>query len=133
MNERISALLVRLGADPALRARFVEDAGSVMAEAGLSPIERAELVRHVDAEGRPHAESIVPSEEPVEEAEGRIFAPEGRIHAPESAGDAPLDAPEGRIHAAESGEDEPLGAPEGRIFAPGDEPAGDPFSDEGQE
>jgi hypothetical protein len=34
-----------------------------MDEAGLEPAERAEVVRHVDVDGRPHAASIVPTEE----------------------------------------------------------------------
>ena len=64
MNERIRALLVRLAEDPALRARFVENGRAVMDEAGLEPLDRAELVRHVD--GNPHAASIVPDEEEVD-------------------------------------------------------------------
>jgi hypothetical protein len=129
MNERISALLVRLGADPELRARFVEDGRAVMTEAGLTPLERAELLRYVDAEGRIHAASISPDDAPLATGEGRIFveeedAPEGRIHATE--GDESMDEPvqfsaEGRIHAPVHTPDEPdapLDAPEGRIFTP---------------
>ncbi|HXF60371.1 MAG TPA: hypothetical protein VNK95_02065 [Caldilineaceae bacterium] len=104
MNERIAALLARLGADPALRARFKEDAGAVMAEAGLTPLERAELGRHVDAEGMPHRESITPSDAPV---------------------DAPLDAPEGRIFSTDAEGRIFSTDAEGRIFAAGDEPASD--------
>lgn len=63
MNQRIQALLVRLSQDEELRARFVTDGRAVMDEAGLEPIERAEVVRHVDVDGRPHAASIVPTEE----------------------------------------------------------------------
>lgn len=63
MNQRIQALLLRLAQDEALRARFVDDGRGVMDEAGLEPAERAELVRHVDVHGQPHAHSIVPTEE----------------------------------------------------------------------
>ena len=63
MNQRIQSLLVRLSQDEQLRARFVANGRSVMDEAGLEPMERAELVRHVDVDGRPHASSIVPTEE----------------------------------------------------------------------
>jgi hypothetical protein len=63
MNQRIQALLLRLEQDEALRARFVENGRAVMDEAGLEPAERAEVVRHVDVDGRPHAASIVPTEE----------------------------------------------------------------------
>jgi hypothetical protein len=125
MNERISALLVRLGADPELRARFVEDGRAVMTEAGLTPLERAELLRYVDAEGRIHAASISPDDAPLTTGEGRIFveeeqAPEGRIHAAES--DESIDETvqyraEGRIHTPDE-PDAPLDAPEGRIFTP---------------
>jgi hypothetical protein len=134
MNERVSALLVRLGADPALRARFVEDGRAVMNEAGLTPLERAELLRYVDAEGRIHAASISPDDVPLETGEGRIFveeeqAPEGRIHATEAdeigadeiETDETIDettqySAEGRIHTPDEPE-APLDAPEGRIFA----------------
>jgi len=74
MNQQIQALLVRLSEDETLRARFVADGRAVMDEAGLEPIDRAELVRHVDVDGRPHAESIVPTEEmasvPIEPTTG---------------------------------------------------------------
>lgn len=63
MNQRIQALLQRLAKDANLRARFVENGRAVMDEAGLEPIERAEVVRHVDVDGQPHAASIVPTEE----------------------------------------------------------------------
>jgi hypothetical protein len=63
MNQRIQALLLRLAEDEELRARFVENGRAVMDEAGLEPGERAEVVRHVDVNGRPHPESIVPTEE----------------------------------------------------------------------
>lgn len=63
MNQRIQTLLVRLSQDDQLRARFVADGRAVMDEAGLEPLERAEVVRHVDVDGRPHASSIVPTEE----------------------------------------------------------------------
>jgi hypothetical protein len=66
MNERIRTLLVRLAEDATLRARFVENGREVMDEAGLEPLDRAELVRHVDVDGHPHAASIVPSEEQVD-------------------------------------------------------------------
>ena len=66
MKERIRALMVRLAEDPALRARFVENGRAVMDEAGLEPLDRAELVRHVDVDGNPHAASIVPDEEEVD-------------------------------------------------------------------
>ena len=66
MNERIRALLLRLAEDAALRARFVEDGRTVMEEAGLTPLERGELGRHVDAKGHPHPHSIVPSDEVVD-------------------------------------------------------------------
>ena len=104
MNERIAALLARLGSDPALRARFKEDAGAVMAEAGLTPLERAELGRYVDAEGMPHSESISPSDEPI---------------------DAPLDTSEGRSISAEDEGRIFVADEQGRIFAAGEEPAGD--------
>jgi hypothetical protein len=70
MNERVAALLWQLAEDPALRARFVEDGRSVMAEAGLTVDERAELARHVDADGTVHTGSIIPSDEPLPTAEG---------------------------------------------------------------
>ncbi len=63
MNQRIQTLLVRLSQDDQLRARFVADGRAVMDEAGLEPLERAEVVRHVDVDGRPHTSSIVPTEE----------------------------------------------------------------------
>ncbi len=63
MNQRIQALLLRLAEDNQLRARFVENGRAVMDEAGLEPAERAEVIRHVDVDGRPHAASIVPTEE----------------------------------------------------------------------
>ena len=63
MNQRIQALLLRLAEDAELRARFVENGRAVMDEAGLEPAERAEVVRHVDVDGQPHAASIVPTEE----------------------------------------------------------------------
>jgi hypothetical protein len=63
MNQRIQSLLQRLATDEELRARFVENGRAVMDEAGLEPTERAEVVRHVDVDGRPHAASIVPTEE----------------------------------------------------------------------
>ena len=63
MNQRIQALLQQLAKDANLRARFVENGRAVMDEAGLEPIERAEVVRHVDVDGQPHAASIVPTEE----------------------------------------------------------------------
>jgi hypothetical protein len=63
MNARIQSLLVRLAEDETLRARFVADGRAVMDEAGLEPAERAEVIRHVDVDGRPHAASIVPTEE----------------------------------------------------------------------
>jgi hypothetical protein len=76
MNQRIQALLLRLSEDEALRARFVENGRAVMDEAGLEPAERAEVVRHVDVDGRPHAASIVPTEEmasvPNEERPGPV-------------------------------------------------------------
>lgn len=63
MNQRIQALLLRLAEDDELRTRFVENGRLVMDEAGLEPAERAEVIRHVDVDGRPHAASIVPTEE----------------------------------------------------------------------
>ncbi len=63
MNQRIQALLVRLAEDSELRAHFVANGRAVMDEAGLEPAERAEVVRHVDVDGYPHAASIVPTEE----------------------------------------------------------------------
>ena len=66
MNERIHTLLVRLAEDADLRARFVENGRAVMDEAGLEPMDRAEVVRHVDENGYPHAASIVPTEEQVD-------------------------------------------------------------------
>jgi hypothetical protein len=63
MNQRIQALLLRLAEEDELRARFIANGRAVMDEAGLEPIERAEVVRHVDVNGRPHASSIVPTEE----------------------------------------------------------------------
>jgi hypothetical protein len=83
MNERISALLVRLGADPALRARFEQAAADVMAEAGLTAEEQTELLRQMKegtSRGRIFAASAV---EPSSESR------EGRIHAPEASDDAP--------------------------------------------
>lgn len=110
MNERISAFLVRLGADPALRGRFEQAAAEVMGEAGLSADEQAEVLRQL-REGTPR---------------GRIFAASIDESSP-VAPDAPaaLDAPEGRIFAP--GEDV-----QGRIHAPEAEPAdwsGQPGSD----
>jgi hypothetical protein len=63
MNPRIQALLVRLAEDDELRVRFVSNGREVMDEAGLEPVDRAELVRHVDVDGYPHSASIVPTEE----------------------------------------------------------------------
>ena len=63
MNQRIQALLIRLSEDETLRQRFVQDGRAVMNEAGLEPTDRAEVVRHVDVNGYPHAASIVPTEE----------------------------------------------------------------------
>jgi hypothetical protein len=59
MNQRIQSLLLRLAEDEELRARFVKNGRAVMDEAGLEPTERAD----VDVDGRPHPESIVPTEE----------------------------------------------------------------------
>lgn len=66
MNENIRSLLVRLAEDDALRARFVDNGRAVMNEAGLAPVDRGELVRHVDVNGYPHSASIVPTEEHVD-------------------------------------------------------------------
>lgn len=77
MNQRIQALLLRLEQDEALRARFVENGRAVMDEAGLEPAERAEVVRHVDVDGRPHAASIVPTEELAEVREQPKRGPVG--------------------------------------------------------
>jgi hypothetical protein len=77
MNERIQALLRRLAEDATLRARFVEDGRAVMDEAGLPPAERAEVVRHVDVNGHPHPESIVPTEEEADVPEESGNTPVG--------------------------------------------------------
>ena len=47
MNQRIQALLVRLSQDAELRARFVENGRAVMDEAGLEPMERAEVLKRL--------------------------------------------------------------------------------------
>lgn len=77
MNARIQALLVRLSQDAELRARFVANGRAVMDEAGLEPTERAEVIRHVDVDGHPHASSIVPTEEPAQVPEEPRSAPVG--------------------------------------------------------
>ncbi len=122
MNERISALLVRLGQDPALRARFEHEAEAVMVEAGLDAEERAELLRQMrggTARGRIFAASATEGSssqlEGTEQSEGRIHAPEGRIFSPEgrifAAEEGRIHAPEGRIFAAESATDSPDDVP----------------------
>jgi hypothetical protein len=75
MNQRIQALLLRLAEDEELRARFVENGRAVMDDAGLEPAERAEVIRHVDVDGRPHAASIVPNEEMAQIAEKPSLSP----------------------------------------------------------
>lgn len=75
MNPRIQALLVRLSQDDALRQRFVQDGRAVMNEAGLAPTDRAEVVRHVDVNGYPHAASIVPTEESATVPGERVESP----------------------------------------------------------
>jgi hypothetical protein len=48
-----------------------------MDEAGLEPAERAEVIRHVDVNGHPHASSIVPTEEQAQVPEESRSAPVG--------------------------------------------------------
>lgn len=107
MNEQISAFLVRLGADPALRRRFEQAAAEVMAEAGLSAAEQTEVLRRMGGET----------------PRGRIFA--ASIDEPDPSEpdpDEPVSdvALEGRIHAAAEDEPSPMVTPQG---APGDTPA----------
>lgn len=96
MNERISAFLVQLGADPALRRRFEQATAEVMAEAGLSAAEQAEVLRRM-REGTPR---------------GRIFA--ASIDEPSPTEPVSDVALEGRIHAASAEEPSSMSTPQGK-------------------
>ncbi len=112
MNERISALLARLGADPELRARFDRAAEEVMAEAGLNAEDQAELLRQMRQEttrGRIFAASTMESggEIDPEQLEGRIHAVEDTPEAAQA--DMPATWPE-RVYG-DSADDSPLEEP----------------------